>query len=130
MIGYRVGGSFFEFDILTALGGERFVKIELTYSDLQKISGLHTNEYEDFVDWLKNVYSRVLPENNEHLIKSPINKKQPLGKGDALRIIKLFSAIEGWSFGVKESMPSYFFDEINEITDELVKIALGIGGDL
>ena len=47
-----------------------------------------------------------------------------MNKEDALRIMRLLSAIEGWSFGVKDHMPDYLVSESEELCTVLQKIVL------
>jgi len=47
-----------------------------------------------------------------------------MNKEDALRIMRLLSAIEGWSFGVKDNMPDYLVSESEDVCKVLEKIVL------
>jgi hypothetical protein len=47
-----------------------------------------------------------------------------MNKEEALRIMRLLSAIEGWSFGVKDSMPCHLALELDEVLQVLEKIVL------
>lgn len=47
-----------------------------------------------------------------------------MNKEDALRIMRLLSAIEGWSFGVKDRMPDHLVLESEEVCAVLEKIIL------
>jgi hypothetical protein len=47
-----------------------------------------------------------------------------MSKEDALRIMRLLSAIEGWSFGVKDRMPDYLAVESEKVCQSLSEIVL------
>jgi hypothetical protein len=47
-----------------------------------------------------------------------------MNKEDALRVMRLLSAIEGWAFGVKDHMPDYLILESEELCTVLQKIVL------
>jgi hypothetical protein len=47
-----------------------------------------------------------------------------MSKEEALRIMRLLSAIEGWSFGVRDRMPDYLVLESEDVCKVLEKIVL------
>jgi hypothetical protein len=46
-------------------------------------------------------------------------------KEQALQIIKLLSALESWSFGMKELLPAYLHEELGKAQETLELIVLG-----
>ncbi len=48
-----------------------------------------------------------------------------MNKSEALELIKLLSALESWSYSVKERFPDYLHDNIAKQIDELTKVVLG-----
>jgi hypothetical protein len=46
-------------------------------------------------------------------------------KEQALQIIKLLSALESWSFGVKEYIPAYLHEDLCKAQKTLEPIVLG-----
>jgi hypothetical protein len=45
-------------------------------------------------------------------------------KAEALRILKLLSAMESWAFSQKETMPDYLVDDVNNAMAVLERIIL------
>lgn len=47
-----------------------------------------------------------------------------MSKSEILRVLKLLSAIEGWGMSVKEQMPTYLVERLDEAVDDLTKKVL------
>jgi hypothetical protein len=45
-------------------------------------------------------------------------------KEDAIKLIKLLSALESWSFSAKTDMPEYLHEDLSLALDKLEKIVL------
>ena len=46
-------------------------------------------------------------------------------KEDALKIIKLLSALESWAFSTKTMLPEYLHEDLSLAVERLEKIVLG-----
>ena len=46
-------------------------------------------------------------------------------KEDALKIIKLLSALESWAFNTKNPLPEYLYEDLSLAVERLEKIVLG-----
>ena len=42
-----------------------------------------------------------------------------MNKEQALRVIKLLSALESWSFSMDKPLPDFLIEELNRVVDEL-----------
>jgi len=47
-----------------------------------------------------------------------------MSKEDALKIIKLLSALESWSFSTKTDLPDYLHEDLSLALEKLEKIVL------
>jgi hypothetical protein len=47
-----------------------------------------------------------------------------MSKEDALKLIKLLSAMESWAFSTKTQLPDYLHEELHTAMDVLTKIVL------
>jgi len=59
-----------------------------------------------------------------HLAKSYMEVAKILNKEEALKIIKLLSALESWAFSTKNMLPDYLHEELSRALAVLEKIVL------
>lgn len=56
--------------------------------------------------------------------KSITPKGEGMTKEEALKLIKLLSALESWAFSVKEPLPDYLHEDLCLAVDKLEKLVL------
>ena len=60
----------------------------------------------------------------DHWTDNPRFKKTTMTKEEALKIIKLLSAVESWSFSMKAALPDYLHEDLCLTVERLEKIVL------
>ena len=73
----------------------------------------------------------VSPPNTLHVPMRPmqrihlhVSKGKDMTKEEALKIIKLLSAVESWSFSMKATLPDYLHEDLCLAVERLEKIVL------
>lgn len=73
-------------------------------------------------DFLYNRMKTALDQFNEAHLKE--TKEQRMTKEEALKIIKLLSAMESWAFSTKTTLPDYLHEDLCLAVEKLEKIVL------
>ena len=73
-------------------------------------------------DFLYNRMKTALDRFNEAHPKE--TKEQHMTKEDAIKLIKLLSALESWSFSAKTDLPDYLHEDLSLAMEKLEKIIL------